>query len=123
MQKHIEINNFQLLNDKLMLEGNCSNISTDSLKASGQMLVDSDSYAFIYKLENEQEYIYVRLTIELWTALKNVINNRLPVVLQLNGLKIELENIIEELTYLISNIEGNANYGEEMVAKVEEAFL
>lgn len=123
MQKQIEIKNFQLLNDKLILEGNGSSIQAESLRASGQMLVDSDSYAFIYKLENEQEFVYVRLTTEIWSALKNVITNELPVVLHVQDLEIYLENIIEELTYLISNIEGNANYGDEMVAKVEEAFL
>jgi hypothetical protein len=37
-------------------------------------------------------------------------------------LTIELTDIHDELSYLLENIKGNANYGEEMEKKVVETF-
>ncbi|MEH7508774.1 hypothetical protein [Priestia megaterium] len=47
----------------------------------------------------------------------------MKVFLEINKEVIELSAVKEELSYLISNIEGNVNYGDEMVARVEEVFL
>ncbi|MFT4412482.1 hypothetical protein ACLM5H_01355 [Fredinandcohnia humi] len=123
MQKRIEVTNFQQLEKTLVIEGADINIDTSTLRASGEMLVDSDSLAFIYKLENEQEYIYVSLPISVWPSLKTVLEEEQAVILHLPTKEIELTNIIPELRYLLHNIEGNANYGEEMVELVENTFL
>jgi len=102
-----------------------TNESTDVLdvRASGRMLVDSDSLAFIYILENDNEFTYVSLPTSIWHDLNKVIKEGLHTILLLGNNELVLEGIIEELEYLISNIEGNSNYGEEMVEKVEDIFL
>lgn len=123
MQKRIEISKFRELDNRLELEGVNPDLDTRTLRATGEMLVDSDSLAFIYKLENDQEFIYVSLPFELWPSLKKVIETEQQVNLILEDNKIELTNIIPELKYLLHNIEGNANYGDAMVHKVEEIFL
>lgn len=122
MQPWIEIRSFHKDVARLILNG-IGDVYSKNLSASGQMLVDSDQLAFIYILENETEYIHVRLPIQLWPLLNEVISNKLFVVLKVEEIEIELVNIIDELTYLIHNIEGNSNYGDEMVKKVEEIFL
>ncbi|WP_453990442.1 UPF0738 family protein [Bacillus nitroreducens] len=124
MQKRIEISHFNYSNNKLELKAEQTEFDTTGLSASGQMLVDSDSLAFIYKLENEQEFIYVSLNSDLWPSLKNIIAEKQQVFLHLDdNHEIELIDIIPELEYLLQNIEGNANYGEEMVELVEKTFL
>lgn len=55
-------------------------------------------------------------------ALKTGLEEKLPVYLTNEENKIELINFYEELEYLISNIKGNSNYGDEMVTKVESTF-
>ncbi len=123
MQKRIEISHFNYSNTRLELKADHTDFDKDGLRASGQMLVDSDSLAFIYKLENEQEFIYVSLPSAVWPALKNVISEKQQVILHLEDNELELIDIISELEYLLQNIEGNANYGDEMVELVEKTFL
>ncbi|MFS0824141.1 hypothetical protein [Bacillus sp. 1P02SD] len=123
MQKHIEISQFNYSNGRLVLKAEHTDFDTAGLSATGQMLVDSDSLAFIYKLENEQEFIYVSLPSAIWPSLKNVISENQKVILHLEDDELELIDIIPELEYLLQNIEGNANYGDEMVELVEKTFL
>ncbi|WP_077617322.1 hypothetical protein [Bacillus sinesaloumensis] len=123
MQKRIEISHINDSNNKLELMADNTEFETAGLRASGQMLVDSDSLAFIYKLENDQEFIYVSLPSAVWPSLKNVISEKQQVILHLKDIEIELIDIIPELEYLLQNIEGNSNYGDEMVGLVEKTFL
>lgn len=123
MQKRIEISHFNYSNNKLGLMADETDFETAGLQASGQMLVDSDSLAFIYKLENEKEFIYVSLPSAVWPSLKNVISEKQQVILHLEDNELELTDIIPELEYLLQNIEGNSNYGDEMVGLVENTFL
>ncbi|WP_099364327.1 hypothetical protein [Fredinandcohnia onubensis] len=122
MQKRIEISEMNTSNHQLELIAVKPNFDTAGLQASGQMLVDSDSLAFIYKLENEKEFIYVSLPSSLWPSLKNVISEKQKVILHLEENELELIDIIPELEYLLQNIEGNTNYGNEMVELVEKTF-
>ncbi|WP_010283332.1 UPF0738 family protein [Bacillus timonensis] len=123
MQKRIEISHFNYSNNRLELMADNIAFDTAGLQASGQMLVDSDSLAFIYKLENEHEFIYVSLPSDIWPSLKNVIYEKQQVILRLEHNELELTDIIPELEYLLQNIEGNSNYGSEMVDLVEKTFL
>jgi len=123
MQKRIELTK-QLIKDRqLELHTEDESFNKLNLRASGRMLVDSDALSFIYILENNEEFVYVSLTSNLWSSLKEVIDEKLDVILFIGNQTINLEGLIEELTYLISNIEGNANYGEQMVSQVEEIFV
>lgn len=122
MTNKIEVTHVSKQDNTLRLH---TNESTDVLdvRASGRMLVDSDSLAFIYILENDNEFTYVSLPTSIWHDLNKVIKEGLHTILLLGNNELVLEGIIEELEYLISNIEGNSNYGEEMVEKVEDIFL
>ena len=123
MQKRIEISKHLLKDEYLVLHTEDKSIKELNLRPSGRMLVDSDALSFIYILENEEEFVYLGLSSTLWSSLKVVLEKKIHTVLHIGNKEIILEGFIDELTYLISNIEGNANYGEQMVSKVEETFI
>lgn len=94
----------------------------ENTKASGQMLVDSDSLAFIYLLEKENEYVYLEIPEMVWKDCKVALEaNNAFFIKALNG-ELLLENFKEELEYLIENIRGNGNYGEDMEKAVSSVF-
>jgi hypothetical protein len=119
MQKRIIINSAHVSDTKLTLE---ANEAVSGLIPSEQMLVDSDHFSFIYLMEKENEFAFLVLTESIWPLLNDALEKNLSVILTFNNEKIELTNFQEELTYLISNIKGNGNYGEQMVEKVETVF-
>lgn len=90
---------------------------TEGLTEAGQMLVDSDNYAFAYILDDGQSYSYLLFVQETWSMLHN--NKGKKVIVNDD---LELEHFDEELSYILDNIEGNSNYGKEFVSAVEETF-
>ena len=88
----------------------------------GQMLVDSETFAFIYIVESQNEYSYIQLPEQVWNACKVGMQQNTAVFLTNGSLQLELPNFLEEMLYLIENIKGNANYGGEMVQKIESHF-
>ncbi|WP_347550702.1 hypothetical protein ABFG93_03575 [Pseudalkalibacillus hwajinpoensis] len=99
-----------------------ANLST--YKATGNMLVDSDSLSFVYLLDGGEGYTYIRFQEEVWPMLNNVLEKDLKVVVTSEAEEtLELIEIKEELTYLVENIKDNSNYGEVMNQAVEKAFL
>lgn len=90
--------------------------------ASGKMLVDSDGISFIYLLEKSEEYTYVVIDEKYWKQLNEALSEEALVFITNGKEQIELVNIFDELSYLVENIKGNSNYGNEMVAKVEAVF-
>ncbi|MDQ0224144.1 UPF0738 family protein [Metabacillus niabensis] len=123
MNKRIDVKEAVLEANRLILhtEDSLSEIK-GSMNAKGQMLVDSDQLAFIYLLETDEDFIYAGLPHTIWSKLKEALDKSLPVLLKINDSEVELVQIIDELQYLIDNIKGNANYGEEMETKVTEVF-
>ncbi|WP_368658609.1 hypothetical protein AB3Z07_04750 [Metabacillus halosaccharovorans] len=99
-----------------------SGLEQSDVKAQGQMLVDSDQLAFIYILESGDEFVYASLPHRIWPQLKEALDKEYKVAMKWNGKQIELENLTEELHYLLENIKDNANYGDEMESKVVELF-
>ncbi|TMU88065.1 hypothetical protein FGG79_08135 [Bacillus sp. BHET2] len=91
--------------------------------AAGQIIADSDNYAFVYLAENEEEYVYLYLNESIWSELKKALKEKAAVIAKSDEYSLELDQFIEELDYLVDNIEGNGNYGDEMVKKVESVFL
>ncbi|MGD6848463.1 hypothetical protein [Rossellomorea aquimaris] len=91
--------------------------------AAGQIIADSDRYAFVYLAENEEEYVYLYLEESMWDELKKALQEKSAVIAKSHDYSLELDQFTEELDYLVSNIEGNGNYGDEMVKKVESVFL
>lgn len=119
MNQKINITEANIIEENLFL-------TVESLAATliprGQMLVDSDQFAFIYILENEDAYTYLALPEWSWPALKTANENGNKVFVVAGEEKIELIHFNDELSYLIENIKGNSNYGDEMVKKVEDLF-
>lgn len=107
-------------NDIALLVEPETNLS--EVKATGQMLVDSDGLSFVYVLEINDEYTYLAIKEDFWPELKRGLDSQSNVYLSNSTKQLELENFFEELEYLVENIKGNGNYGEEMVTKVEACF-
>ena len=123
MNKRIELTKATIENNRLILQPASLSIEVEELKAKGQMIVDSDQLSFIYILESADEFVYAGLPHTIWTKLKEAKDKGLHVILQINEKEIELADIFPELNYLLENIKGNANYGDEMEKKVVELFF
>lgn len=121
MQQRFEVDDVQLVSGVVKLSTK-EDISVSQLQATGRMLVDSDNLAFIYILEYEDQYIYMSIPHHVWADLKQVDREGNIVKLNVNNEQVELTSFKEELAYLIENIKGNANYGDEMVEKIEAVF-
>jgi hypothetical protein len=122
MNKRLTIQQVNLLNQSEILLEIDRNEPLNGLSATGQMLVDSAGSAFVYLLENDDSYTYIIIPEENWVDLKTASKEPIAVYLTNGKEKILLSQFHEELCYLIDNINGNSNYGDEMVAKVEAVF-
>ncbi|WP_066071206.1 hypothetical protein [Neobacillus soli] len=120
MKKTITILNANITENKLMLE---TNESINGLVPGEQLLVDSDQYAFIYLMEDKDDYTYIVLPEQIWPLLKTAQAELIPIWVTFNEEQTVLSNFHDELEYVISNIKGNSNYGNELVTKVESIFL
>lgn len=110
----------QLGNDiRFTLEGNPMN---PNIATGGQMITDSDSLAFIYLLEDESGYHYVKFQQDMWPMLVNTLKANEDPTLQVGENVLTLHRFKEELEMLIFNIEGNDNYGNAFSTAVENAF-
>lgn len=112
--------------DQAIIENNRVNLLTHEsitgLMPREHILVDSDHFSFIYLLEENDQYVYVVLEESIWPILKESIDKKVPAYLISNQEEVELPSFQAELEYIIHNIKGNGNYGEEMVEKVEKTF-
>ncbi|WP_027408910.1 hypothetical protein [Anoxybacteroides tepidamans] len=123
MRKKITIHQAEKRDDQMWLIGEEPSFPLDEAKPKNYMLADSDCLSFIYILETEDEFVYVTIPQGLWKEIKEVLHHPLRVFLQCGPIQLELLGFQEELAYLVENIEGNANYGEEMEKAVKETFL
>lgn len=121
MRKMFKIDTSTIDSNKVVLSCEIEDLS--EIIPKGQMLVDSDQFAFIYIVEFQNEYMYLQLTETVWESLSIGLKQDLPVVLSNSKQNVELINFPEELGYLLDNIQDNANYGEEMGKRVEKVFL
>ncbi|WP_017726946.1 UPF0738 family protein [Halalkalibacterium ligniniphilum] len=95
----------------------------EQVQPAKRMLVDSDELAFIYVVEDEQSYYYVSFPKETWPVLRQALEQRFDIFVSLQENKIiNCEQMLDELSYLLSNIDGNGNYGEELEAAVSDVF-
>ena len=121
MSERIMITNAIIENNELMLSTDSKTEIAD-LAATGQMLVDSDQLSFIYIVEKDEGYQYISIPYETWNVIHEGLRAGIETNLYSSGQKLKLHGFSEEMEYLIANITGNSNYGEEMVAKVEQVF-
>ncbi|WP_044893494.1 hypothetical protein [Bacillus alveayuensis] len=122
MKKRMEVKEAIHNEEKLLLKVESLSDEAENLHAKGQMLADSDQLAFIYLLDNGEDFVYLSVPSSFWPALKEAREHNLPVYAVVNGKQIFLQDFHTELDYLIENIKGNANYGEEMEKKVTDIF-
>jgi|SRR4051794_39891407 hypothetical protein len=120
MKRKIIIQTAILTDNELILE---TDEFINGLIPGEQILVDSDNSAFIYLMEDQDDYTYIVLSENLWPYLKTANEKKLPLLVKSNQEQIELISFLDELEYILSNIKGNSNYGDELVTKVEEFFL
>ncbi|MEW4285336.1 hypothetical protein [Priestia koreensis] len=123
MQKRIEVKKSHSDQDTVYLTSELFDGEITQASATGQMITDSDHVSFIYLVDINDQFTYVSLTKEVWPHLKEVLTHNKNVKLTINETEIELPGVKEELSYLVENIEGNANYGDDMVNEVERVFL
>lgn len=121
MSERILITNAIIENNELMFSTD-SKADIADLTATGQMLVDSDQLSFIYIVEKDDRYQYISIPYETWNVIHEGLCSGMEANLAAGGYKLKLQGFSEEMEYLIANITGNSNYGEEMVAKVEQVF-
>ncbi|MEW9501585.1 hypothetical protein [Jeotgalibacillus marinus] len=122
MRKKVWLNQAAVLNDQLILQGEATD-NIGNLSPSGQMLVDSDELAFVYLAEEGDNYTYLYIPDFIWQDIKNSIDKNQEIFVHVGENKVPLIQIKDEIEYLVFNIEGNSNYGETMVEKVESIFL
>jgi hypothetical protein len=120
MKKIIKIDQAMIENNQLKF---ITNEAVSELIPREHMLVDSDHFSFIYLMEENNDYTYIALGESIWSTLKEARSRKLPALLISGEQQQELVSFHEELDYLIHNIKGNGNYGDEMVGKVEKTFL
>ncbi|WP_110113390.1 hypothetical protein [Bacillus sp. CGMCC 1.16541] len=123
MQKRIEVTKSYTEENTLYLQTEEFTKPIDHIEDTMQMITDSDNVSFIYILDINDDFVYISIPDHAWPNLKEVLHTDYTVVVVVNEHKVELKGLKEELEYLIGNIEGNTNYGEAMVSKVEEVFL
>jgi len=121
MKQKIHIKSAEIKNQELVLFTD-EPVHLQSLISTGQMLVDSDHLSFIYIAELDGEYNYVNIPKEVWHVVNNALKSEFEVYVENQAGRLRLQSFIEEMKYLIENIKGNTNYGEEMVEKVENIF-
>ncbi|MTH53228.1 hypothetical protein GKZ89_07360 [Bacillus mangrovi] len=122
MNKRIEVIEAAEREGKLLLYAEKYDGHADRLEAKGQILADSDQLAFIYILEDPEHFTYVSISPDYWQHLEHARQNSVSVWAVINEEELELLSFHEELTELVQNISGNANYGDEMEGRVSGIF-
>lgn len=115
----IDTSNFE--QDQLHFSLNDNEVNLQ-LKPAGQLIADSDDFAFIYLLDAGEDYHYLRFPPSSWENIVHILQKGKNPLLRIGEEVIELTNFYEELEMLVYNIEGNYNYGAEFVQAVEQHF-
>ncbi|UTR05001.1 hypothetical protein MM326_12870 [Alkalihalobacillus sp. LMS6] len=93
------------------------------MKDGERILVDSDEFAFIYIIEDEEGFYGIRFDEQVWPQLKEGFNKGTTYFLKLNEMtRLTLAEFNEEMTFLLENIRGNGNYGEAFEQTVKAMF-
>ena len=111
-----------VVDEKLLTFSVNENVEQYKMKPAGQLIADSDQYAFVYLCDAGDAYVYIRFEPTVWSALVEVLMQQQDPTLQIDGQSFALPHFFEELHMLVYNIEGNGNYGEAFVSEVERAF-
>lgn len=122
MRKIVEINEISLNEKGLFLIIDTETINFAECYEIGTMIADSDQGSLLYIIEEKEEFVYVTVPVKFWTEIKKANDQNLAVFLQAGENTLELVKWNEELTYLVQNVKGNFNYGEEFVKQIQNVF-
>ena len=111
-----------VVDEKLFTFSVNENAEQHKMKPAGQLIADSDHYAFVYLCDAGDAYAYIRFEPVVWPALVEVLKQEKDPTLHIGEQSCTLLHFFEELQMLVYNIEGNSNYGDEFVRIVEHAF-
>ncbi|PEJ60802.1 hypothetical protein CN692_01555 [Bacillus sp. AFS002410] len=123
MRKMLEINGTIINEDGLFLLLDQSKLNLEQCSEVGTMIADSDESSLLYIIEEKEEFVYVTVPFEYWSDLKKASDQNLNVFLKVAEENLALNNWNDELSYLVQNVEGNFNYGEEFVKQIQSVFL
>ncbi|GGI14947.1 hypothetical protein [Gottfriedia solisilvae] len=124
MRKMVQINEITFNNENammLIIENHTLNLA--NCHEVGTMIADSDQSSLLYIIEENEEFVYVTVPVEYWPEMKKAYDLKSEVFLQVGEAKFPLENWQNELTFLVQNVDGNFNYGEEFVKQIQSVFL
>jgi hypothetical protein len=121
MKKRVLIEMAQIKEQGLLLYA-AEPVEFGKMKPAGQILVDSDQLSFIYLAEQDGDYTYITIPEPVWTSVKAALDADVETYAIHEEGQLHLQGFKEEMEYLIENIKGNSNYGEQMVEKVEAIF-
>ncbi|QKE73485.1 hypothetical protein HPK19_12020 [Arthrobacter citreus] len=123
MRKMLEINGTIINEDGLFLLIDQSKLNLEQCSEVGTMIADSDESSLLYIIEEKEEFVYVTVPFEYWSDLKKASDQNINVFLKVDEENMALNNWNDELSYLVQNVEGNFNYGEEFVKQIQSVFL
>ncbi|MDG5473003.1 hypothetical protein P6709_14710 [Jeotgalibacillus sp. ET6] len=121
-RKKVWLNQAAEINSELILKGEQTD-EIGKLEPAGQVIVDSEELAFVYLAEEKSEYTYLYLPDFLWPEIIEAINKKQVIKVHIGENEMELKQLEDELNDLVMNIEGNSNYGDAFVEKVESVFI
>jgi Family of unknown function (UPF0738) len=122
MRKMIEINDISVNDKGLFLKIDTKPINFAECYEIGTMIADSDKGSLLYIIEEKEEFVYLTVPVKFWSEIKKASDQNLSVFLQAGEDTLELVKWNEELTYLVQNVKGNFNYGEEFVKQIQNVF-
>lgn len=111
-----------IVDEELLTFSVNENVEYDKMTPAGQVIADSDDFAFVYLCDVGDTYAYIRFEQPVWHVLVKMLVQQQNPTVQVNATSIVLRHFFEELQMLVYNIEGNGNYGDEFVSAVEQAF-
>lgn len=121
MRNTYTIENYTFENNKLIFILNENNEDIQ-FQPAGQVIVDSDDFAFIYLVDTGDAYGYLRFPPNVWPQLVQILEQQQDPTLQFGEQTVVLQSFYEELQNLMLNIEGNNNYGQPFTDAVEKVF-
>ncbi|SDI54391.1 hypothetical protein [Natribacillus halophilus] len=93
----------------------------EKLIPTARLLADSDNFALVYIFDREGTFVQVHIHEAFWSDLYKSHRKRTPIYLDKHD--VLFEAIHEELDMFLDIIQGNNNYGAEMVSAVEKHFF
>jgi len=123
MRKIELVNEVVLEESRLNLKIKSNDVDLTQAVEVGTLIADSDNASLLYIIEEKEDFVYISIPSSFWNEINNAYIKELPVYVNSEVGEMLLENWQFELSTFLENVEGNFNYGQEFVEKVNEVFL